>query len=59
MRGEDIRNVLKALRDKGFSIEVEGVYGPETKKTVKTFQTQQGLRADGIVGLATLAELGL
>ena len=59
MRGEDIRNVQKALKDKNFSIEVEGVYGPETEKAVKAFQAQQGLRADGIVGLATLAELGL
>lgn len=59
MQGEDIRNVQKALRDKKLSIEVEGVYGPKTEEAVKTFQTRQGLRADGIVGPATLVELGL
>jgi N-acetylmuramoyl-L-alanine amidase len=34
-------------------IEVDGVYGPQTEASMKQFQKQNGLTADGIVGPIT------
>jgi N-acetylmuramoyl-L-alanine amidase len=34
-------------------VDVDGVYGPQTETTVKNFQKQNGLLADGIIGPAS------
>jgi N-acetylmuramoyl-L-alanine amidase len=34
-------------------VDVDGVYGPQTETTVKNFQKQNGLVADGIIGPAS------
>jgi chitosanase len=57
MRGEDVRKVQEALLKKGFSVEVDDVYGPKTETIVKEFQKQHSLKVDGIVGNATRAAL--
>jgi hypothetical protein len=36
---------------------VDGIFGSETRAAVKTFQGQQGIDADGIVGPITMSEL--
>ena len=59
MRGEDVRQVQEALKVKGFTIKVDDVYGANTELLVKEFQKQQKMKADGIVGAATRAALGL
>jgi N-acetylmuramoyl-L-alanine amidase len=38
-------------------VEVDGVYGPQTEAAIKTFQRQNGLDADGIVGGMTWQKL--
>lgn len=38
-------------------IEVDGVFGPQTEAAIKTFQRQNGLVADGIVGGMTWQKL--
>ncbi|OUL22618.1 cell wall hydrolase [Nostoc sp. T09] len=38
-------------------VEVDGVYGPQTEVTVKNFQKQNGLLADGIIGPASWQKL--
>ncbi|NEO27955.1 MAG: chitosanase, partial [Kamptonema sp. SIO4C4] len=59
LQGEDVRLVQKALQNAGFSLEIDGVYGPGTAQKLAAFQQQNGLMADGIVGNSTRAALGI
>jgi chitosanase len=59
MRGDDVRAVQQALVNAGFTVSVDGIFGPNTAAAVKQFQQRRGLKADGIVGPATRAALGL
>ncbi|MBP7552704.1 MAG: peptidoglycan-binding protein [Spirochaetes bacterium] len=45
------------LKQKGYSILIDGDFGNGTLSTVKSFQTANGLTADGIVGSATWSKL--
>ena len=42
--------VQTELRDRGFSLTVDGIWGPGTDAAVKKFQVAQGLTADGVFG---------
>ncbi len=55
--GAEVFTMQAALRSLGYSITVDGKYGPATVSTVKSFQRQHGLRADGIAGDKTLTLL--
>ena len=59
MRGEEVRKVQEALNTNGFANSRDGVYGPFTEALVKRLQDSKGLRADGVVGPAARAALGL
>jgi chitosanase len=59
MRGEDVRAVQETLASFGLLSKVDGVFGPRTEEAVRRLQAQKGLKADGIVGPATRAALGL
>jgi chitosanase len=59
MQGADVREVQSALAAKGSEVEPDGVFGPQTAAAVIAFQRKEGLTADGIVGAATRARLGL
>ncbi|MQA94424.1 MAG: peptidoglycan-binding domain-containing protein [Streptosporangiales bacterium] len=41
------------MRQRGWTISVDGVYGPQSKEVCIKFQREKGLDADGIVGPAT------
>ena len=56
-RGEMVRQIQKALAGSGLRVIVDGNFGPITEEAVKEFQIKKGLKADGIVGPATLALL--
>lgn len=56
-RGEMVRQIQKALAGAGLRVIVDGNFGPITEEAVKEFQIKKGLKADGIVGPATLALL--
>jgi len=48
------------LRDREFNPgAVDGVFGENTKATIKAFQRSVGLQDDGIVGSNTRTKLGL
>lgn len=42
-----------------YQAPMDGVYGADTEQAVKQFQRQQGLRADGVVGVQTWQALAL
>lgn len=58
-QGSAVQNVQEALRRLGyFEGKADGDFGEYTENAVKSFQAQNGLTADGVVGSATLAKLG-
>ena len=48
-----------AAVQKALGIPADGIYGPQTRRAVKSFQRAHGLQADGVVGPATLSVLGV
>ncbi len=56
-RGEDVERWQLFLVGQGLSLgEADGVFGARTAVATKTFQTAQGLSADGVVGPGTLGK---
>lgn len=56
--GPEVRAVQTLLKDKfGYTINVDGIFGPATAGKVKDFQTANGLVVDGIVGPKTWEKL--
>lgn len=59
-RGEEVKKLQQALKDKGYEINnVDGIFGNETKKAVMAFQKDNNLKVDGIAGTETLSALGM
>lgn len=55
--GEAVRTLQKALNGFGYSLDVDGDFGPLTRAAVINFQKIHGLEVDGIVGPITWGEL--
>lgn len=51
--GERVRTIQYLLQQWGYSLTVDGSFGPGTLTAVKNFQSSHGLTADGIVGNAS------
>ncbi len=59
-RGGEVKEVQRRLKQWGYySGAVDGIFGSGTRKAVISFQKKNGLTADGIVGKATYAALGM
>jgi peptidoglycan hydrolase-like protein with peptidoglycan-binding domain len=53
MRGENIRTWQVRMRERGWSITVDGAYGLQSATVCRAFQREHRLAVDGIVGPAT------
>lgn len=59
-RGADVTKVQQRLRQYGYmDAPADGIFGQATYDAVVWFQRKNGLKADGVVGSATAAALGI
>lgn len=55
--GGAVTNVQIVLSEAGYSVDIDGYFGPGTERAVRQFQTDRGLEVDGLVGPDTWAAL--
>ena len=53
----DVKRLQQLLKQAGYELKVDGVFGPQTYNTVIAFQQKSGLLVDGVVGEKTLGAL--
>lgn len=59
-RGQEVRDIQTKLKRWGYyNGDIDGIYGYQTYRAVRLFQSKNGLTIDGITGPETLAALGL
>lgn len=59
-RGEEVRQIQTKLKRWGYYTgNVDGIYGAQTQKAVRWFQSKNGLTVDGIAGKNTLRAMGI
>lgn len=58
-KDKGVAELQQKLKDKGYNIAVDGIYGKETQKAVTQYQTANKLKVDGIAGNETLTSLGI
>jgi len=46
----DVRTWQQKMRDRGWSIDVDQIYGPQSDGVCRQFQAEKGLGVDGLVG---------
>lgn len=57
-RGTDVERLQQLLNsDPRYPTKVDGIFGADTESSVRAFQADNGLKADGIVGPETWAKL--
>lgn len=50
-KGHAVRDLQAALKRAGYTVELDGDFGPKTEAAVIALQTERGLVVDGIAGL--------
>ena len=56
--GDDVKVLQKRIKELGYKIKVDGIFGINTEAAVMAVQKRFGLKADGIVGKKTAEALG-
>lgn len=49
----DLRKWQAKMRNRGWTISVDGLYGPQTRKVARQFQAEKKLGVDGLIGKRT------
>lgn len=57
LKGDDVSKVQMALNKKGYKCSVDSYYGPESMTAVRSYQNDNCLTVDGIVGKETWGSL--
>ena len=57
VNGEEVKQLQEMLNGLGFKLDTDGKFGTMTLGAVATFQEQNGLDADGVVGAKTWAAI--
>jgi peptidoglycan hydrolase-like protein with peptidoglycan-binding domain len=55
--GYNVMSIQAALSTAGIATVVDGIYGPQTRQNVMTYQSRYGLTVDGIVGPQTYGHM--
>lgn len=55
--GEDVRALQRALLARGYVLDVDGDFGPDTEREVRNFQRRNGINPIGVAGPRTIARL--
>ena len=55
--GNGVRRAQYLLREKGYNIQPDHVFGPATEEAVKKFQGSKNLTVDGVIGEKTWSAL--
>lgn len=58
-RGSAVVALQQRLQQLGYKLRADGIYGIKTAESIKVFQHQKGLIADGVAGTATRKALGI
>ncbi|MFB2838069.1 peptidoglycan-binding domain-containing protein [Floridanema evergladense] len=56
-KGQTVKYLQELLKSAGYSVAIDGIFGPATEAAVKKFQKDRGLVVDGIVGPKTWSYL--
>lgn len=56
-RGSEVVRLQLLLRELGYRLEPDGIFGPITRECVKSFQATHGLAVDALVGPLTWGKL--
>lgn len=56
-QGDEVKRLQQALNGAGYNLAEDGIFGEQTQKAVKNYQTANGLSVDGIAGPQTWASL--
>ncbi|WP_280771465.1 peptidoglycan-binding protein [Salipaludibacillus daqingensis] len=60
MKHEDVRELQLELRETvSMESQIDGIFGPLTKQSVKEFQSKKGITVDGIVGPETFSAFNI
>ncbi|NJO59692.1 MAG: hypothetical protein HC836_15715 [Richelia sp. RM2_1_2] len=52
-KGDSVRSLQLLLNQRGYTVDVDGVFGDESEDAIIDFQTKAKLNADGVVGEMT------
>lgn len=55
--GQAVTMVQQRLKELGYHLTVDGVFGPVTETAVTQYQDEHGLAMDGVVGMKTITKL--